>query len=772
MKTKITLRTKITLTIAGLFALTGIFCAASPTQFGPVVSNGVIGVAASQSDLLVTEFSSQNLDAIDCSGKISLLATIPGPTGSSLEKYIAIAPSQAANAGFTPRDVFVTQGSNVYKVGSATPFATIQGCGDDHTGITFDHVGTFGYNMIVTCRDGGVFSVGSTGTPAHIADVNAGEIEGPAIPPLSFGPLGGQILVADEDFGQVHAISTTGNVTYGVFSWDGAEGVVVIPSNPCTYCSGGSAFFQVIEDLNAINQYPLTDFTDFTGNSSILVTSESGHGTAVITFNGPGPTPYNQTTFSNIAGANIEGSAFADCDVPPPPATPTPPPPPPPAATNLAVAAATGTYGGTTTLTATLTSASGNTPPVPGKTITFTLNGNSVGPATTDANGVATLSNVSLSGINAGPYPSGVYASFAGDSSFGASNGTNSLTVDPALLTVSADSKSRTYGSPNPMLTASYTGFVNGENLTTSGVTGQPTLSTDATQFSPAGTYTIYIAQGTLAANNYTFTPVNGKLTVYLCGGIIGLNSITIGASSAIVDSYTSPIYPSSPTNQALLLSNGTITLQGAKVYGEMVSTVGKVVLQANSLVTGAVLYATTLSNSGTLQTQPTHQTSTPFVEPIPGACGSYTAGPTTWITGAYTYDAVKGNLTVSGGGTATLAGGTYCFNNVTVSGGSTLVINGQTGPVKISVTGKFVDSGGSLQNTSQIPANLQVTSSYTGSNGVTVSGSSATYLSIYAPGTDVTVSGGGPLYGSLVGKTLTVSGNSAIHEDLGLCSQ
>jgi hypothetical protein len=30
-------------------------------------------------------------------------------------------------------------------------------------------------------------------------------------------------------------------------------------------------------------------------------------------------------------------------------------------------------------------------------------------------------------------------------------------------------------------------------------------------------------------------------------------------------------------------------------------------------------------------------------------------------------------------------------------------------------------------------------------------------------------VSGGGPLYGALVGKTLTVSGNSFVHQDLAL---
>ncbi len=306
---KITLRTKITLTIAGLLALTGIFYAASPTQFGS--ATGVIGVASAPADLLVTEYSTQNLDTIDCAGKTALLATIPGPAGANLERYLTIAPSQSANAGFTPRDIFVTQGDNIYRVrppSAPTLFTTIQGCGDDHTGITFDHVGTFGYNMIVTCQSGSVWSVGSTGTPTHIADVLGGsELEGPAVAPANFGPLSGQILAADEDHGQVHAIDNTGNVTYGVFSLYGAEGVVVIPSNPCSFCSGGSSFFQAIENLDAIYQYPLTDFAGLAG--SILVSSEFGQGTAVISFDGNN---YNSSTFDNIPGATIEGSSFAD----------------------------------------------------------------------------------------------------------------------------------------------------------------------------------------------------------------------------------------------------------------------------------------------------------------------------------------------------------------------------------------------------------------------------------------------------------------------------
>ena len=97
-----------------------------------------------------------------------------------------------------------------------------------------------------------------------------------------------------------------------------------------------------------------------------------------------------------------------------------------PSSTSLVVAPASGPYGGTAALSATLTSG-GN--PVANKTISFTLNGNNVGSATTDINGVAALPNASLAGINPGTYPNGVGASFAGDNGYTGSSATNTLTV-------------------------------------------------------------------------------------------------------------------------------------------------------------------------------------------------------------------------------------------------------------------------------------------------------------------------------------------------------
>src|SRR5436189_1016584 len=153
-RTKITLRTKIYLTIVALLTFSGVLYSANPTFFTNVPFP--TGVAASPDLLLVSEYCTENIDMVACDGTVSLFATLPG-FGSCREKYMTIAPSQSAAAGFTPRDVFVTEGSQIFKItgGIVTLFTTLPGCpSSDHNGITFDHFGTYGNDMIVTCQAG------------------------------------------------------------------------------------------------------------------------------------------------------------------------------------------------------------------------------------------------------------------------------------------------------------------------------------------------------------------------------------------------------------------------------------------------------------------------------------------------------------------------------------------------------------------------------------------------------------------------------------------
>jgi len=86
------------------------------------------------------------------------------------------------------------------------------------------------------------------------------------------------------------------------------------------------------------------------------------------------------------------------------------------------------------------------------------------------------------------------------------------LTVSKAVLTVTAGNASMYTGLALPTLSAVFTGFVKSE--TSAVLTGSPSLSTTATSASPVGSYPITVALGTLAAVNYSFTLVNGTLTV------------------------------------------------------------------------------------------------------------------------------------------------------------------------------------------------------------------------------------------------------------------
>ena len=87
-----------------------------------------------------------------------------------------------------------------------------------------------------------------------------------------------------------------------------------------------------------------------------------------------------------------------------------------------------------------------------------------------------------------------------------------SLIVSKATLTVTANNASKTYGAANPTFATGYSGFVNGD--TQSVLSGNPSLTTTATNSSPVGSYAITATAGNLSSANYTFTFVPGTLTV------------------------------------------------------------------------------------------------------------------------------------------------------------------------------------------------------------------------------------------------------------------
>ncbi|HUQ89533.1 MAG TPA: hypothetical protein VM096_18365, partial [Vicinamibacterales bacterium] len=244
--------------------------------------------------------------------------------------------------------------------------------------------------------------------------------------------------------------------------------------------------------------------------------------------------------------------------------------------------------------------------------------------------------------------------------------------------------------------------------------------------------------------------------------GLIGLNSVTLGSTSAFADSFNSSLggYAATASNRARVLSNGTITLKGGKVYGNVLSANGSVVLETGSAVSGDVT-GLSIVGPGLVGGARTTHGSALMTPAIPAACGPYT-NPSSSITGNYKYDPATGNLSVAGNAVVRLAGN-YCFGSLTITGGAILQV--ETGPVTIRLTGVLNAGGGSVANGSGRPSNLRIESSYTGPGGVTLRGNNSAYLTIYAPGTDVNLQGG-TIFGAVVGKTLTVQGGTDVHYD------
>jgi hypothetical protein len=103
-----------------------------------------------------------------------------------------------------------------------------------------------------------------------------------------------------------------------------------------------------------------------------------------------------------------------------------------------------------------------------------------------------------------------ITASQPGNITVLAANTTRSLIVKKALLTVTADNKTRKYGEPNPEFTLTYHDFVNGENESVLDIKPIPVCFADHS--TSAGQYDIEVLDGD--DNNYDFAYISGKLTV------------------------------------------------------------------------------------------------------------------------------------------------------------------------------------------------------------------------------------------------------------------
>src|SRR5208337_2537379 len=121
--------------------------------------------------------------------------------------------------------------------------------------------------------------------------------------------------------------------------------------------------------------------------------------------------------------------------------------------------------------------------------------------------------------------PYTITASGAADSNYSISYVAGTLTVTPAALTVIADNQTKVYGAELPSLSATYSGFVNGD--TSASLTTQPTLTTTAT------------ASSHVAGNPYTITASGAADSNYSISYVAGTLTVTPAALTVIADNQT-----------------------------------------------------------------------------------------------------------------------------------------------------------------------------------------------------------------------------------------
>ena len=240
-----------------------------------------------------------------------------------------------------------------------------------------------------------------------------------------------------------------------------------------------------------------------------------------------------------------------------------------------------------------------------------------------------------------------------------------------------------------------------------------------------------------------------------------GHSGLTL-TGSVSTDSYNSKSGTYAQTVQSQGGNVGTnaigpnaVTLSGATRVGGSVS-VGVGGSQSNININGGATY----NSWGALSTSVAWPSVT-----IPSGTrqGSYRGSGLSLSAGTY------GDYTISGAGSLVLAPGTYVFDSLTLSGNSHLVVSGATTIYITGNTGQGIDlSGGAVVNPTLTASNLVF---YGGSNvtSAKVSGGASAYFALYAPNADISVKGPEGIYGSVMGDTVTASGNAAVHYDQAL---
>ena len=258
----------------------------------------------------------------------------------------------------------------------------------------------------------------------------------------------------------------------------------------------------------------------------------------------------------------------------------------------------------------------------------------------------------------------------------------STLTVNQAVLTVTANPLTKAYGAANPALTYTMTGFVNGDTQATA-TAGAPVLTTTALASSVPGAYPITASAGTLTSANYTFTFVNSTLTInqgvltvtanalsktygaanppltYTMAGFVngdtqatatgGAPTLTTTATAAsVVGGYpiTVTLGTLTSTNYTFTFTNSTLTVNQA-VLTVTANALTKAYGAANPALTYTMAGFVNGDTQATATTGAPTLTTTALASSVPGSY-PITATLGTLTSANYTFTFVNSTLTVN----------------------------------------------------------------------------------------------------------------------------
>ncbi len=302
-----------------------------------------------------------------------------------------------------------------------------------------------------------------------------------------------------------------------------------------------------------------------------------------------------------------------------------------------------------------------------------------------------TVTSATLATAGAGTYTDTITAKGAVDKNYTISYVAGDLTIGKASLLITADSKSMTYGGVMPALTASYSGFVNGDDA--SKLTAAPTVVSGTAATANAGTYTGTLTASGAVDGNYTISYAAGDLTIDPARLLITADSKGMtygGIMPTLTASYTGFVngddaskLTTAPTVVSGTAANanagtyeGTLTASGAVdanytisyAAGDLIIGKAELLIAAdNQHVTyGGVMPSLTASYSGfvngddasKLTTAPTVVSGTPATASVGTYKGTLTASGA--VEANYTISYAAGDLTINPAPVSTFPAGSF----------------------------------------------------------------------------------------------------------------